>query len=122
MYVCMPIYKFCHTFAISDVIKEADNLYDENKFEALHDVLLPHKDSKEPEILWRLARAIFEKCRSMEQKEKLNALEEALALVGEALRIDENCWAAHKVSLPKVILWKKINSVLHVVSLSWKLF
>lgn len=73
-------------------------MYDENQFGALYDVLEPHRGEKEPEILWRLARALFEKCREMNSVDKLRALEEALALVDKALELDDNCWAAHKVS------------------------
>lgn len=80
----------------NSIIIEADGLYDANKFSELYDSLVPHRESKEPEFLWRLARALFETCRDMKADDKLRALEDALGIVDEALAIDDNCWAAHK--------------------------
>ncbi|XP_035205402.1 regulator of microtubule dynamics protein 1-like isoform X1 [Stegodyphus dumicola] len=80
-----------------NLIIEADAFYDEAKYEKLYNLLAPHHESDDPEILWRLARAVFEKCRDIkEDKQKLVYLEDALALVDKALEINESCWAAHK--------------------------
>ncbi|KAG8197077.1 hypothetical protein JTE90_004344 [Oedothorax gibbosus] len=79
------------------VIKVADELYNDAKYEELYSVLDVHRDSQEPEILWRLARAVFEKCRNVkENNEKLSCYEDALQLVDKALEINEGCSAAHK--------------------------
>ncbi|XP_054716619.1 regulator of microtubule dynamics protein 1-like [Uloborus diversus] len=80
----------------STIIKEADVLYDNGHYDKLHEALLPHRSTDNPEILWRFARAIFEKCRNEEKTEKLKSLEESLSLVDRALELDETCWAAHK--------------------------
>ncbi|GFS96557.1 regulator of microtubule dynamics protein 1 [Trichonephila clavipes] len=79
------------------VIEEADRLYNDGKFDELYSVLESHNGSDNPEILWRLARAIFEKCHSIkEDNKKLQYLEQALEFVDSALHINEECWAAHK--------------------------
>ncbi|CAL1269919.1 unnamed protein product [Larinioides sclopetarius] len=81
----------------SKIIDEADNLYNDGKYQQLYLMLDPYHLSNDPEILWRLARAIFEKCRDVkEDKEKIVHLEKALHLVDKALEIKEECWAAHK--------------------------
>lgn len=81
------------------MIKEADDLYKEAKYEELYSALDAHRDSDDPEILWRLARAVFEKCRNVQgNNAKLSCYEDALQLVDKALEIDEKCWAAHKVN------------------------
>lgn len=41
---------------ISEVIKHADELYKDNKFQEVYDHLIKHKDSDSVEILWRLTR------------------------------------------------------------------
>ncbi|GBL61856.1 hypothetical protein AVEN_449-1 [Araneus ventricosus] len=92
----------------SKIIDEADNLYNDGKYEQLCLTLHPNHLSDDPEILWRLARAIFEKCRDVkEDKEKLVHLEEALHLVDKALEINEECWAAHKLPEQGSILYRK---------------
>ncbi|XP_015921675.1 regulator of microtubule dynamics protein 1 [Parasteatoda tepidariorum] len=78
------------------IIEEADNLYDEAKFGQLHSVIYSHKTSDNPEILWRVARSIFENSRNENDKDRLASLEEALDIVERALEINEQCWAAHK--------------------------
>ncbi|CAL1269916.1 unnamed protein product [Larinioides sclopetarius] len=85
----------------SKIIDEADNLYNDGKYQQLYLMLDPYHLSNDPEILWRLARAIFEKCRDVkEDKEKIVHLEKALHLVDKALEIKEECWAAHKCNFP----------------------
>jgi len=80
-----------------NIIIEADNLYDDASFEQLYSILNSHRASGNPEILWRLARSMFEKSRSVkDDKEKFLCLENALGIVDDALEINEQCWAAHK--------------------------
>jgi hypothetical protein len=39
------------------IIEDADKLYTDNEIIKLYDYLVQHKDTKNDEILWRLARA-----------------------------------------------------------------
>ncbi|GIY61706.1 regulator of microtubule dynamics protein 1 [Caerostris darwini] len=79
------------------VLEEADKLYSDRKYVDLQSLLQSHFSSNDPEILWRLSRAIFENCRDIkDDKEKLQNLEEALQFIDNALEINEECWAAHK--------------------------
>ncbi|GFS38059.1 regulator of microtubule dynamics protein 1 [Nephila pilipes] len=79
------------------VIEEADKLYNDGRYEELLSTLESFSTSDNPEVLWRLARAIFEKCRNISNdQEKLLHLQQALQFVDNALSINEECWAAHK--------------------------
>ncbi|GIX83958.1 regulator of microtubule dynamics protein 1 [Caerostris extrusa] len=79
------------------VLEEADKLYSDRKYVDLQSLLQSHCSSNDPEILWRLSRAIFENCRDIkDDKEKLQNLEEALRFIDNALEINEECWPAHK--------------------------
>lgn len=79
------------------LIKTADDLYDDAQYDEVVLLLYPECESENDEILWRLARAMFQKYRSIEHsKERLAKLEEAFAYVNRALEINEKSWAAHK--------------------------
>ena len=80
------------------VIKEADKLYDNGATEELYSLLLKEKDSKNGELLWRLARAARDKAqKSKDTVEKKRFTYESLEYAKLALDMDGNNFACHKV-------------------------
>ncbi|KAB7497366.1 Regulator of microtubule dynamics protein 1 [Armadillidium nasatum] len=83
--------------SFTDLIKEADALYDQQKFEELYNILVAEKDSNNDEILWRLARALHEKARRIDDKEKKKVLyKEALNYLETANDINTENFATNK--------------------------
>jgi hypothetical protein len=83
---------------MDEAVKKADALYEEYKVDELYELLLPFKDSKNDELLWRLARATREKSQHTADKTKANELMyDALCYVEAALELNDNNFASHKV-------------------------
>ena len=83
----------------SEIIASADAIYEEADFAKLYDLLSKHKDSKNAEILWRLARAAYEYSAMSDTPKdvKKRLVYEGFQIAEEAVNIDENLFACHKV-------------------------
>ncbi|KAH9515619.1 Regulator of microtubule dynamics protein 1 [Bulinus truncatus] len=78
------------------IIDESEALYDKKDFPACYDLLLPHKNSNDANILWRLARAATEKGKMSDGEEKKKCIYEAWDYISKALELDNNNFACHK--------------------------
>ena len=89
-----------------NLIKKADELYDNNDILTLYELLLPHKDCSNDAILWRLARAACDKGKlaSTDAPTKKTLTFEAFEYVRRALEIDDSNFASHKVSIYAILL------------------
>ncbi|XP_076059233.1 regulator of microtubule dynamics protein 1-like [Oratosquilla oratoria] len=79
-----------------DVVKKADLLYDEMKYEDIYNLLHPHAEEKNDEILWRLGRATYEKAKAAPADSQKVLYKEALGYVEAALSLNDNNFAVHK--------------------------
>ncbi|XP_053323198.1 regulator of microtubule dynamics protein 1 [Spea bombifrons] len=83
---------------VEDIKEQADYLHGNGEMEKLYEFLTQYKDSEDPEILWRFARA----CREISQlgnitpDEKKRVVYESHDFAKKALEKDGLCWAAHK--------------------------
>lgn len=68
---------------VDRVKKEADRMHETGDHEAAYTMLLTHKESSDPELLWRLARATFKLHEFGAQKEK--SLVEGLTYLDRAV-------------------------------------
>ncbi|XP_002735261.1 regulator of microtubule dynamics protein 1-like [Saccoglossus kowalevskii] len=80
------------------LIHTADVLYDANNTKELYDLLIQHKDSKNDELLWRLARAARDLAQlsTTETNVKKTLTYEALAHAKKALDANDGNFACHK--------------------------
>lgn len=68
--------------------------------EELYTLLKEKHDVKNPEDIWRLARAAYEKSKITDDKEqKKKLVYEAFNYIESALQLDDNNFACHKVYL-----------------------
>ncbi|XP_064466673.1 regulator of microtubule dynamics protein 1-like isoform X2 [Ornithodoros turicata] len=67
------------------VKQEVDCLHKSEEHKAAYDILIKYKDSKDPEMLWRVARVIFKCQEHGEKKDKEAAINEALSYLDKAL-------------------------------------
>jgi len=82
---------------IAKVLDRADALYDQVKYEELYTLLMQFKDEDSDELLWRLARATFEKSKLESSKEeKVKLLRQAKEYVYKSLSLNETNFAGHK--------------------------
>lgn len=82
---------------LSNVIAEADALYDQVKYEAMYELLLQYKNSINDEVLWRLGRAAYEKSKLIQSKdEKIQLLKQAKEYVYNSLKLNKENFAGHK--------------------------
>jgi len=80
-------------------LKFADSIYGDHDgitHAEIHEKLLKHRGKNEPELLWRLARVIYELSKKAEKSDKMNLVTEAFQAVEKALALDEKNFAAHK--------------------------
>lgn len=82
-----------HTLA--DLLQNADQLFDESKYQETLDVLNNFEDQSSAEIKWRQGRAMF-KLSQVETKRKDELIRKGYALVGEALKLNDQDFAIHK--------------------------
>lgn len=83
---------------ISALIKQCDEYFLVGKFQDSYSVLADLKDSKNPEILWRLCRALYNmtKEKGVQKTEIAKMILEAYDYVEEALSLDDKNYAVHK--------------------------
>lgn len=82
-----------------DTLKDADKLFDESKFEELHELLKKQPDWENNEqVLWRLARCEFQLAKKFEkEKDKYAELvNQAYEHVKKSLELDDKNGLAHK--------------------------
>jgi len=85
---------------MTDEIKKAEELYNENKFQDVYEYLREFKDSENPEILWRLVRATRDRaCMSdVSADDKKKMIFEGFEVSKRALQFGEEISSCHKVS------------------------
>lgn len=82
---------------IKTQLEKADQLFDENKFQDAVDFLKTVEDQSNPEILWRLGRALFKTSGIPENSSKKSELiREAYKLIAESVEKKEDSFASHK--------------------------
>lgn len=78
-------------------LEKADQLFDDNKFQDAVDFLRTVEDQSDPEILWRLGRALFKTSGIPENSSKKSELiREAYKLIAESVEKKEDSFASHK--------------------------
>ncbi|XP_055837209.1 regulator of microtubule dynamics protein 1-like isoform X2 [Episyrphus balteatus] len=83
--------------SLESVLQNADQLFDENHFQEVVDVLDKYKDQNLPEIQWRKARATFSVSKATKDKsEKEKLIKNAHELIKTAVAADPGNFAAHK--------------------------
>ncbi|PSN47216.1 hypothetical protein C0J52_07884 [Blattella germanica] len=101
--------------AFENILSEADELYDENKYSELLDLLYPYKDTENVEILWRLSRVMYNMSKQESSKEeKKHLVFEAYELIERALQLSETHFAVHKCFNISAMPWyqRKIASTI----------
>ena len=82
---------------LQKVIDESETLYEKKDFSATYDLLIPHKECNDANVLWRLARAATEKGKMGNEAERKQHIFEAWDYISKALELDDNNFACHKV-------------------------
>ena len=72
-----------------ELIKQAEQLYKESKFQEIYDLLAPHKDSDDVELLWRFVRASIDLGKLSSDKDyKKKQIYDGFAIMERALKVD----------------------------------
>ncbi|XP_018021357.2 uncharacterized protein LOC108677616 [Hyalella azteca] len=71
----------------AEVIQDADRFYDRGDFTAIHDLLEPLKAGGDDEVLWRLARALYELAKASPDAQRAGALLRECVQVREMKRV-----------------------------------
>ncbi|KAK9507724.1 hypothetical protein O3M35_007514 [Rhynocoris fuscipes] len=81
-----------------NLIDHVDELYKENKFKEVYDILIEHKDSNDVEILWRLSRVQYNISQefSTPADMKKDLIFDAYKTICRSLSLDETHFANHK--------------------------
>ncbi|KAK7115175.1 regulator of microtubule dynamics protein 1-like [Littorina saxatilis] len=82
---------------ITQIITEADSLYDSHNFKEVLAFLREHVDVENDEVLWRLARALSDNSKLTDDKAlKKQLLFEAFDVIKRALALNDMNFACHK--------------------------
>ena len=84
------------TEELSDLIRHADQLFDENHYQDVIDLLRKHSNQNLEEVKWRLARAMFKMSKTAEKTKKAELIHEAYGLISDALKLNDKNFAVHK--------------------------
>ncbi|MCP9260011.1 hypothetical protein DINM_003399 [Dirofilaria immitis] len=79
--------------------READTLYNVYLIENAYNVLRRFSSGSDPQMLWRLARVLYEKAKmSKDKNDKKRFMYDALKMAKKALdnESEESCWEVHK--------------------------
>ncbi|XP_037075783.1 regulator of microtubule dynamics protein 1-like [Pollicipes pollicipes] len=80
-----------------DLKKQADEFYEQMEYDKIVEVLQPAKEGEDVELLWRLARAIYEQHKPLPtDAAKLQRLQEGLTTVERAMALDNHHPNCHK--------------------------
>lgn len=89
--------KMAEESSLESVLQNADQLFDENHFQEVVDVLVKYKDQNLPEIQWRKARATFSVSKATKDKaEREKLVKNAHELIKTAVAADPDNFATHK--------------------------
>jgi len=97
----------CSTFVVGAIsfggkaqkmsFQELDKLFDDAEYDKVIEILDPKKDEDNDEQLWRLARALYQKSKTVKNDaDKKKMLQDAYALVQRGLALNESNFANHK--------------------------
>ncbi|KAJ6627051.1 Cathepsin L, partial [Pseudolycoriella hygida] len=78
-----------------DLLQNADQLFDESKYQETLDVLNSFQDQSIADIKWRQARAMY-KLSKIDTKQKQKFIREGFALMEEALKLNDQDFSVHK--------------------------
>jgi len=78
-----------------DLLQNADQLFDESKYQETLDVLNKFEDQSNCDIKWRQARAMY-RLSQIDSKRKKELIREGFTLVNDALKINDKDFAIHK--------------------------
>ena len=86
-------------------IAEAEKIYNENDFKGVYEYLYKLKDSEDPEILWRLVRAIKDRSdmKDIDKNKRKEMIMEGYDIAEKTLKLGEGIFACHKVSCRAVV-------------------
>ncbi|XP_062500940.1 regulator of microtubule dynamics protein 1-like [Corticium candelabrum] len=80
-----------------EIIRKGDELYDASEWQPLFDLFYPHRESSNPDVLWRVTRAI--ECVTspkMKKAEKKKLHYEAYECAKKALDMAPDNWGCHQ--------------------------
>ncbi|XP_074099852.1 regulator of microtubule dynamics protein 1 isoform X2 [Cotesia typhae] len=75
---------------------KVDALYENREYSKVRDILDQLRDSKDVEVLWRLARALYNISKTASDVEAKKLIYDAFNLITEAAAVDDKHWAVHK--------------------------
>jgi len=79
--------------------QEVDQLFDDAEYDKIIEVLSPRKDEINEELYWRLARALFQKSKTLKSDgDKKKMLQEAMELVERGTKLNINNYIYYKWS------------------------
>ena len=100
-------------------IAEAEKIYNENDFKGVYEYLYKLKDSEDPEILWRLVRAIKDRSdmKDIDKNKRKEMIMEGYDIAEKALKLGEDIFACHKVTAELFyflsILFEVLRSIIY---------
>jgi hypothetical protein len=78
-------------------LDKADQLFEQNKFQDTVDLLKSFDDQSNPEVLWRLGRALFKVSGTeSNSSKKSEMIRESYKYISDSLEKDEQNFAVHK--------------------------
>ena len=81
------------------IIKYADQLYEDNKMQELHNYMIQFKDIQSVEIQWRCSRACYKLSilPTIDKNEAKRLAHACLDFASQAVELDNNNFQCHKV-------------------------
>jgi len=85
---------------LSQIISQADRLFERNNLQDLYDLLMPYNDIQTAEIQWRCSRVCHELSilPNTDKDQSKQLAYASLAFATKALELDETNYQCHKVS------------------------
>ena len=104
---------------MDDIIKEMDQLYEQNKVREAYEFLLPHKDTEDFAVQWKFARLCYRMGRMDGSHQPKQFGIEALEHINRAIALNQDSFDVHMVSVEQL---KSVNSmyVFMQLRLLWK--
>lgn len=83
---------------LAALLKKADDLFDDVKYEDILTLLRPYKEARNEEICWRISRAAYtlSKCKPQNSPDYTALIEESYEMAKLTLELNENSARGHK--------------------------
>ena len=106
---------------MDDIIKQTDQLYEQHKVQEAYEFLLPHKDTEDVAVQWRIAMLCYRFGKMDGSPDPKQLAHDAMQHIDKAVALDPNSFDAQKVRCERscIVYFSILNCNIHHILSSY---